>query len=297
MSSPLQLLPDSSDVAASLERLTLPQLQVAEALAAIGPEVSLADLTRLLLGRDRDAVVVGFVTELCASGLCRVDGDAVVAVAGLRAAFGRPLGLGATLAETLTAAYADDVRRIARQLGLPALGRKEATLGPVLAAMLEAGAIQAILAKAPDGVIDRMINLAWGEDQPSASDYDERAAWDSELRSPRYGDDYPGPSRWGLGGDHNWARGRGLVMSRRVDGQPDLPAEVAMVLRGPDYRAPFEPERPVIDLGKSAGPLGRAVETGDPGDRSVLAAAHQALRCTAGGGQPAAVATRRSRAS
>lgn len=104
-----------------------------------------------------------------------------------------------------------------------------------------------------------MLNLAWCEDAPPA--FAEGDGWDTGEPWPRrYRDDSTGQPRWGYGNDYPWARDRGLVVSRGHDGQPDLPAEVAMAVRGPDYRAPFEPERPVIarrPAPAQAGPTGR----------------------------------------
>ncbi|MEV5878741.1 helicase-associated domain-containing protein [Streptomyces sp. NPDC052101] len=222
-------------VAPALARLSLPQLQVAEALAALGPvpRAALADLldaTGAESARGLDAALA----SLSEHALVWPDGEGLLRMAApLRQAWERPLGLDAPLALLLADTTSEELRRMLVALGVPSPGTSRK---PRLAALLthhsDAERVAAVAASAPTATRKLL--------QQRARHQSEQPGPVAEfviLGTP--GTDYAAGERWAL------ERGL-LVRSRYGYGPARMPAEVALALRGADWHAPFDPAPPAV---------------------------------------------------
>ena len=225
-------LAEPSAVIAALTRLDRPTLQVAEVITALGGTgVSRAAVQRLLgvpgAGSRRD--VEAAVDTLSACGLLR-EADGLFLADSVRIAFDPPLGLGPAAADLLRGRTADDLRVMARNLGVTSTGRKDVILGAVLAGLRDADHVRAVVNAAPEPA--RQVLVA--------------AATTGEMPPPDYGYysvRYSQPTR-----PMHWAMSRGLMflLSEWDATSLVVPAEVALALRGPGYTAPFDPVPPAV---------------------------------------------------
>ncbi|MGW0791554.1 hypothetical protein ACWD04_25835 [Streptomyces sp. NPDC002911] len=97
-----------------LTRLTLPHLQVAEALAASGPvpRAALADLLDVT-GAERARGLAAVLDALADRALVWPDGEGLLHIAApLRQAWDSPLGLDAPLARLLADTTSEELRRV-----------------------------------------------------------------------------------------------------------------------------------------------------------------------------------------
>ncbi|WP_229324538.1 helicase C-terminal domain-containing protein [Streptomyces sp. UNOC14_S4] len=212
-----------------LPRLALPHLQVIEALAALGP-VPRDALAELLgaedgeLGPELDAAL----ETLAGHALVWPDGEGLLHMAApLLHAWDTPLGLDAPLTELLGHATSDELLGMLRTLGLKAGGTKQQRLAALIEHHSDPGQVVGVVAQAPAATRELLDRRA-----RAAPERPESVALGSPGNGPEPG------ARWAL------ERGL-LVQDRHRHGPARMPAEVALVLRGADWYAPFDPAPPV----------------------------------------------------
>jgi hypothetical protein len=214
-------------VFAALAAANLPQLQLLETLAALGDGTPHAQVRALLddaIEDDFAAVVAG----LLRCGLVWPQGDRLRLAEPLRdwPLDRGPLGLGPPAAVLLPHLTADVLRRVARELGVPVTGkRKSDLLEAVLSALGDDERVRQVVTAAPPAVRTLVETTARNGAVPAHHHV-------YMMQTTRDDDPYA------------WALTRGLLV--QLDWQaPVMPAEVALALRGPAYRAPFSPAEPV----------------------------------------------------
>ena len=202
-------------------------MQVVEVLAALGgADVDRAMVVRLL-GSARSADVDRILGDLTGLGL--VTGGAVLTlVQPARYAFGGPLGLGPPAEALLASLTAEDLRVLARNLGLRPPSRKAEVLALVAGALRDPDRVRSLLAGAPADA-RRLL-----EEVASTGTPVEEPLYFS-LRTSR-------PYR-----PEHWARVRGLLLpAGQWSDVLAMPAEVGLALRGPEWTAPFDPDLPSV---------------------------------------------------
>jgi hypothetical protein len=220
-------------VALVLPRLTLPHLQVAEALAALSTPASCDALARLLgvtddeTGRELEAAL----EVLADLALVWPDGAEKLRMVGpLRQAWGAPLGLDASLEQLLAASASDDLRRILAALGIKPPSTKPHRLAALVEHLSDPEQVASLVGKAPAATRKLLERRA--------------EAVSREPRSIMFGT--PGPE---FEPGERWAIERGLlVQGPHRYGPARMPAEVALALRGPGWHAPFQPVPPSVRL-------------------------------------------------
>jgi hypothetical protein len=215
-----------SSMAGACALLTLPQLQVGEAAAALGDGCTTARLATLLdvPANDPDlAAALGRLTQLA---LIWPHADGFVA-AHLSAVWPHPLDLGPDAAELFTAQSLTELRRLARLYGVPlTLGLSKSELTAALAGWLaQADNVRRLVAQAPADVRARLDWLALRPASPFVM-----------------GGITVGPHGMAL----PWAAERGLVVGSGW-GAEVMPREVAFALRE-GYVAPFDRLAPAVSV-------------------------------------------------
>lgn len=206
-----------------------PQLEVAEAIAALGPRpVAIGRLATLLGCEEHDDELSDVLDQLEQVGIVLRDADELIAPAPLREVFREPLRLGppaVTLFERLTLA---ELAGIARTTGMPDVKRSRGELIARLTAFVADGErVRRMVAGAP--VKTRLLLEAMAA-------HGSRRPLGSLLGS------YQGSPV-----DIDWAQQRGLLgYARDWSYSTEMPAEVALALRGPAYHAPFHPQPPLV---------------------------------------------------
>ncbi|MFD8707449.1 hypothetical protein ACFV1W_33515 [Kitasatospora sp. NPDC059648] len=228
-----------ASVALALPRLTLPCLQVAEALAALASR-SRDDLAGLLDARDgeRARALAAVLEELAERALVWPDGEGLLHMAGpLRSAWGSPLGLEPALAQLAAHTTSDELARVLAKLGVkPAAANKQQRLAALVDHHGDPDRVAALVAKAPAATRELLLRQA--HEAPERSDF-------LMFGAPPYASEPAG----------RWALERGLlIQDRQRYGPARMPAEVALALRGPDWHAPFTPAPPGVRSVPAAAP-------------------------------------------
>ena len=225
-------------VALALPRLALPYLQVAEALAALGAPASRGALAELLgaagtgtdggTDADRARGLDAALEVLADHALVWPDGTGLLRMAApLRGAWDAPLGLDRPLAELLTDMNSDELRRMLTALGIKPPGTKQQRLAALVDHHSDPEQLTAVLAQAPTAT--RRLLERQAKSAPGRRSY---ILFGTREAAPEKG--------------AAWALERGLLtQDRHGYGPIRMPAEVALVLRGPGWHAPFEPAPPV----------------------------------------------------
>lgn len=213
----------------SVERALLPLdlagLQAAEALAALGGVAPKVELAGFL---DPSGPFESALLELTEQALVTEDGAGVLHLADPLRGWAGPLRLGPRLAAVLPVLTAERVRSILLALGgRAATGRKSELLVRLTALLTDGEYVRQLVDSGPDGVRKLLVTTAWNG--PHVVDEDPMLGY---RRGPV-----------------GWAVERGLLI---LVGYGDLrmPAEIALALRGADYRAPFSaaPAEPVTGV-------------------------------------------------
>ncbi|OKI64361.1 helicase-associated domain-containing protein [Micromonospora sp. CB01531] len=212
-----------SSMAAACALLTLPQLQVGEAAAALGDGCTLARLATLLGVSEGDADL--------ASALCRLTELALIwpyadgfAAAHLSPMWPHPLDLGPGAAELLVARNTNELRRLAKVYSIPVTGRgKDELIVALVGWLARPENVRRLVAQAPADVRARLAALAVRPAQP----FDVRGIMfgSASVALP-------------------WAAERGLVVGSAW-GIEEMPREVALALRE-GYVAAFDPQPPAV---------------------------------------------------
>lgn len=220
-------------VALVLPQLTLPCLQAAEALAALGARATRDSLAKLLGSTSPAAVHALDETLEALSDLALVwhDGNGALRMpTPLRQAWSTPLGLDAPLEELLAGTTSEEVRGMLAVLGIEPPGTRQQRLAALVEHHSDAERVAALVAGAPAAT--RKLLEQSARSTPRRSPFVVPGAPDSDHRP-----------------DARWALDRGLLLQDRDRyGPVRMPAEVALALRGPDWHAPFEPLPPVTPL-------------------------------------------------
>ncbi|MCT9090532.1 helicase-associated domain-containing protein [Streptomyces sp. ASQP_92] len=220
-------------VALVLPHLTLPCLQAAEALAALGARATRDSLAELLGSTSPAAVQALDATLEALSDRALVwhDGnEALHMPTPLRQAWGTPLGLDAPLEELLVGTTSEELRGMLAVLGIKPPGTRQQRLAALVEHHRDAERVAALVAGAPAATRKLLEQSAGATPRQSLS---------AVFGAP--GRDLPPGARWALD--------RGLLLQDRHRYEPvRIPAEVALALRGPGWHAPFEPLPPVPQL-------------------------------------------------
>ncbi|MFC0529218.1 helicase-associated domain-containing protein [Phytohabitans kaempferiae] len=218
-------LHETDAVMATASALPLPALQVVEALQALGgPLVGIEQLAAALGRKPDDTELAATLTVLAQRALVWPDGDELRMAGPLWGAFEHPLGLGLPARRLFEGAPVAELHEIAGALGLPRGRTKASALADVCAALADGERVRAVVAAAPVAARDLLSQAAWEGPLVLMGIYDR-----------------PG------NGPLAWALRHGLLVS---DGwqHAQMPGEVGMALRGPDWRAPFDPLPPAPEL-------------------------------------------------
>ncbi|MEV7216796.1 helicase-associated domain-containing protein [Kitasatospora cineracea] len=166
------------------------------------------------------------------------DGDGRLQMAAaLRGAWASPLGLDAPLRQLLAGSDSGELGRMLAKLGVrPAANRKEQRLAALVEQHGDPARVAALVAQAPAATRELLGRRA--------------------LEAPEQSGPVPfGTPRAEAGPGEQWAVERGLlVRDRHRYGPARMPAEVALALRGPDWRAPFVPVPPEVRSVPATGP-------------------------------------------
>ncbi|MEN3582876.1 helicase-associated domain-containing protein [Streptomyces sp. ZYX-F-203] len=217
-------------VALALPRLTMPCLQVAEALASLREPASPDALTELL-GVTDEPTSVGLRTTLGAlADLALIwpdDAGRLHMSEALRQAWGQPLGLDEPTEQLLTGLTSEELRAMLTRLGVKPPAHKATRLAALVAHHGDPERVASVVAEAPTATRKLL----------------ERLADEESSRSAFLSFGFPEPSDRA----ERWAVERGLLVRRQYDyGPARMPAEVARALRGPDWHAPFDPDPPTV---------------------------------------------------
>ncbi|MGF1647374.1 MAG: helicase-associated domain-containing protein [Kineosporiaceae bacterium] len=232
----------------AVQRLDTPAVQVAEALAHLGPDADRAVLVRFLHLADPDglAALDRCLAMLAAFGLLGAGGGLAP---GLAQEWRRPYGLGPRLAEVLSQWTVDRLRAVLVTWGEPTAGRKADLVSRLAAVLADADRVGAALAEAPAEDREALVAGAGGDGAVDLG----YVGWDGRAR-----------------GRVVWPFARGLV-TRDWSGRLVMAAEVALAIRGPGWRPPFDWRLPPITWV----PVARGLA-----DREATAAAAATLRLT-----------------
>lgn len=222
-------------VAAAVQLLPAPAMQVVEVLQLLGPGAGdRAELAGWLGCPVGDPALAATLELLESYALGWLDGAQLRLAAPLYEAFRYPLQLGAPATALLARYPTEHLRPIARTLGLPTAGRKQELLASIAGLLTDPERVRELVAGASAAVRARLHRLA--VDGPATEHF---AAW--------YGYHQPDP-------ELRWAAERGLVLADSW-GVPQLPREAAVALRGPGWHAPFQPQQPrpaLVEVGDDA---------------------------------------------
>ena len=214
-----------SSMAAACALLNLPQLQAAEAAAALGDGCTTVRLAALLGVPEDDPDLVEALRRLTALVLVwpRAGG---FSAAHLGEMWPHPLDLGTGADDLLGTRNMTELRKLAKLYGIPAAGRgKDELITAVAGWLAEPENVRRLVAEAPAEVRGQLDELARQSDSPF---------------------DRPGVMFGSSGMVLPWAVERGLLV-RSMWNVTEMPREVALALRG-DFRAPFRPQPPVPAL-------------------------------------------------
>ena len=214
-----------SSMAAACALLTLPQVQVAEAAAALGDGCTVARLAGLLGIAADDPDLVEALGRL--TGLVLVwPRPGGLAAAHLQQMWPYPLDLGTRAADLLVTRTVTELRKLVKLYGIASAGWSKDELISALAGWLaQPDNVRAMVAEAPADVRGQLRELA---------------------RQPVTGFGRPVVLFGSPGMLLPWAVERGLLV-RSMWNSNEMPREVALALRD-DVRAPFEPQPPALSL-------------------------------------------------
>ncbi|MBT2478574.1 helicase C-terminal domain-containing protein [Streptomyces sp. ISL-94] len=220
-------------VALALPQLTLPCLQVAEALAALGGPASRDALAKLLGATEGEAArrLDSALEVLADHALVWPDGTAALRMtSSLRQAWDAPLGLDAPLERLLAGTTSDELRTMLVALGIKPPGTKQQRLAALVEHHSDPESIATVVARAPSTTQKLLANRA------------DSTAGQRQFRM--FGSPEPD-----LEPGARWALDRGLlIVDRHRYGPARMPVEVALALRGPNWHAPFDPLPPSAQL-------------------------------------------------
>lgn len=220
------------DTARSVQRalvlLTLPALQVAEALLALGGRAPHAELVNLLgVASDVDEQRLDdALAELTRLALVWPLGGELRLAGSMRQLMPYPLGLGGPAKALFNQLTLVQLERIGSALGFGGHAHKSGWVDALAKAVADPEAVTARLGRARPELVEAVERIAWHG--PLAA----------QARLPR-ARERPEPHAVGLHlALHGW------VVAGEWGEIGEMPCEVALAVRGPSYRAPFDPAPP-----------------------------------------------------
>ncbi|MDH2424685.1 helicase-associated domain-containing protein [Sphaerisporangium sp. TRM90804] len=217
-------LSDTFAVMEVMRALPLPPLEILQASLVAGTRATPEGLARFL--GVTQAELLPWLDDLYDQALAWPGPDGRVHLAEPVARWWTaPCGLGEPLAAYLESwtLNTEGLRRMSRALGVPAQGGRRQLVARVTAALADPDRLTAMLGEAPDGTVSLL----------------DEFAWDGPVRGVD-GNRFVAPET-----PEKWAADRGLLFRPQWD-MAEMPREVALALRGPDYHAPFTPEPPQL---------------------------------------------------
>lgn len=219
----------------ALECLPLVCVQVAEALAALGPGVNLEHVAGLLGVESGDEALHAALGALEPRGLVRSDAQGCVwMVPALRHAWPDPLGLGPSLASRARTWTSAELDAPARALGMSASRETGSRHVMIVEYLSDPVQVHQVVDQAPEKVrvgLKRLARPSWRSTGGPGPHMPLR------LHVP--------PTQASM----TWGLERALALRvPRAAGSIQLPTEVTLALRGPRWRAPFDPDEPTPAL-------------------------------------------------
>lgn len=236
-----QRLDHPSSVMAAITRVTLPVAQVAGVVAALGQYATRPRLTELL-GADPGAQV----QELAELSLVHPQADGtLIASPGIRSVLADPMGLGRPFRQLADVVTATILFGVQKTLGRSKSAAKWSAVDDLAAFYADADAVRARAGAMRAPVQQALQEYVW----PPGNDRADDDGYDPEFDDNGYEADYRfAVQRYDQ--RHEQTRDAlesGLVIPTGYGGQnAEMPAEVALALRGADYRVTFNPEPPVV---------------------------------------------------
>jgi hypothetical protein len=210
-------------VGAALLGLNRPELQLAEALAALGDGCERETLAVALGRADDDPDLSLVLGRLADHAIAWPEGSRIRTVP-LGHIWAHPVGLGSPVSALLGQQSLEDLRRTARELGM-AVGKHKDAIAADLGAWLAVGDnVRRLVGTAPQATRNLLNKLAWEGPHLGGHAY-------------LYASGLPEAARWAVQ--------RGLLATPTNWGPPQMPREVAVALRGKDYVLPFETSPPI----------------------------------------------------
>ncbi|GII55337.1 hypothetical protein Pth03_37260 [Planotetraspora thailandica] len=217
-----QRLTDGFALTEVMRGLPLPPLEILQACLVIGGRPTEDELARFLGVSASE--VIPWLDRLYDHALAWPGLDGRITLPGAVARWwAAPCGLGEPLSSYLDSwmLNTEALRRLCRNLGLPYQGGKRNAAVKVVASLSDHERLAALVGEAPDGTLGMLDDFAW----------------DGPVRSVD-GNRFVTP-----GTPERWAADHGLLFRTQWD-VAEMPREVALALRGPDYHGPFTPDPP-----------------------------------------------------
>jgi len=225
-------------VEAALADLPLPAVQLTEVLQVVGDGAGRGALARLIDPVVPAAEVDRLLAALAERALVWYDDDRAERLrlaGGLRGFWAEPLGLGRPVRRLLDALPPARLRELARTLRTAVGPAGSSPVAAVAGLLTDPAAVRPLVAGAPPAVAELLLEAAWS--RPTV------------LLPPAlaYGDPR------GQGGPVAWALAHGLLLPTTWQ-QAELPREVGLALRGPDFRVPLDVHPPAPPPADQRGP-------------------------------------------
>lgn len=234
-----QRLSVNHSVLLALHRLPTPAVQLAEVMQVLGDGCSRAAVEQLLgLDGQRVQRLDEPLDALRRLALVWPEGAALRMVPALGHLTAAPLALGAPAAELLAPLTIEQLSRIGGEYGLRGQRRKADWLGALVEVLSEGTAVRRMLASAPPQVTEAVELLAW----QSPTVYGP-----VEVALHRFGGYRPRPDS-----ELSWLVPRGFLLPAGW-GVGQMPREVALAVRGPDYRVELHFDAPELTTTVLAG--------------------------------------------
>ncbi|MEZ0075857.1 helicase-associated domain-containing protein [Planotetraspora sp. GP83] len=221
-----QRLGNSFAIMEVMRGLPLPPLELLQACLVIGGRPTEDELARFLGVSTSE--VIPWLDRLYDHAVAWPGPDGRITLAGAVARWWTaPCGLGEPLGAYLDSwmLNTEGLRRICRTLDLPVQGGKRQITAKLTALLGDTERLGALIREAPEGTMEMLDGFAW----------------DGPVRSVD-GNRFITP-----GTPEKWALDRGLIFRTQWD-VAEMPREVALALRGPDYHGAFTPYPPDLAM-------------------------------------------------
>ncbi|MGH4022546.1 MAG: helicase-associated domain-containing protein [Pseudonocardiaceae bacterium] len=224
-------LDSDHSVRAALHHLPMPAVQLAEVLQALGDGCRRAELERLLhVGDALDGTSLDeLLGQLRRLALAWTDGPVLRITPALNRLTTDPLALGPPAAELLADLTVEQLTQIASHHGIAGQRRKAEWVSALCDVLADAGRLRTALASAPPEVAETVERLTW---------HSPRAYGPMQVALYRV-------RSFGLIPATSWLVQHGFLLPAGWD-EGRMPREVALALRGEDYRPSLTTDRPVL---------------------------------------------------